>query len=269
MLDTYAAVVLTGGSSGIGKSFIEHIGRLCPGTVFCNLSRRDPHEENSLPAELKLRHFACDLAKPAELGEAASLVLAHLHTEVPNGRVLLINNAGFGAYGRFPDPDVDHLTSMVDVNVRAVVDLTARLLPMLRARGGAIVNVASTAAFQPTAYLSTYGATKAFVLHWSLGLAEELRSERIPVLALCPGPTATAFFRRAGLRPGTVPKVLGQSSDEVVRAALRALQARRCVVVTGWKNKLLAATSSKLPKTWAARLGAMVLARVRLNAAAP
>jgi uncharacterized protein len=267
--DRFAAVIVTGGSSGIGKSFIEHVGKVCPSALVCNLSRQDPHGVKPLiPEELKLRHFPCDLSDRAALGPAVARVLEALKLEAPEGPVLLINNAGFGGYGVFPEPSSDHQLNMVDLNVRAVVDVTARVLPVLLQRGGAIINVASTAAFQPTAYLSTYGATKAFVLHWSLGLGEELRSRGVRVLALCPGPTSTEFFRRAGLQQGTVPEALGQTSEQVVREAWRALVAGHSLVVTGWKNKLLAAFASKVPKALVARVGARVLARVRLRRSA-
>jgi uncharacterized protein len=265
-LDNFTAVVVTGGSSGIGKSFIEHTGKLYRNALICNLSRSQPRRDFTQgPGELKLRHVACDLADPPALGAAAERVLALLQSDAPAGPILLINNAGFGGYGCFPDPSRAHQLGMIDLNVRAVVDLTARLLPALLARGGAIVNVASTAAFQPTAYLATYGATKAFVLHWSLGLREELRGRGVHVLAVCPGPTSTQFFRRAGLRQGTVPDAFGQSSDQVVRESLSALRRGRTLVVTGWKNKLMATVSSKLPKVLITRVSAAVLARVRLR----
>ena len=188
-----------------------------------------------------------------------------LEREVPAGQVLLLNNSGFGAYGGFPAPGVDEMKEMIDVNVRAVVELTGRLLPLLKRRGGVIVTVASTAAFQPTAYMATYGATKAFVLHWSLALNEELRGSGVRALALCPGPTATEFFHRAGLRKGSVSASLSMSSDAVVSATLRAIAARRSLVVPGWKNWVSTFLVSKLPKTLAARLAAIVLARFRLK----
>jgi short-subunit dehydrogenase len=154
---------------------------------------------------------------------------------------------------------------MVDVNVRAVVELTARLTPALRARGGAVVNVASTAAFQPTPFMAVYGAAKAFVLHWSLALGEELRGTGVSVTAVCPGPTATEFFRRAGLKRGAVTQRWGQTAEAVAEGMLRAALAGRPLWVSGGKNKVLAALAGRLPKVWAARAGAWVLARFRLS----
>lgn len=265
MLECVSAVVVTGGSSGIGKSFIEHMGRLRPSVRFCNLSRTRPSLKIS---ELNLRHIPCDLADRSAFPAVVDEVLDFLNDEAPAGPVLLVNNSGFGGYGHFPQPSEDQAVAMIEVNVGAVVRLTAALLPTLRARTGAIVNVASTAAFQPTPYLATYGATKAFVLHWSLALHEELRGAGVTALAVCPGPTATDFFRRAGFEGGKAAGGM-QTSDEVVRETLRALAAGRSLVVTGWKNRLMTAVSSKLPKVLVARLARRVLARTRLTKAGP
>ncbi len=215
-------------------------------------------------SELNLRHIPCDLADRGAFPPVLAEVLDFLNDEAPSGQILLVNNSGFGGYGHFPEPSADHAGAMIDVNVGAVVRLTAALLPTLRSRGGAIVNVASTAAFQPTPYLATYGATKAFVLHWSLSLHEELRGSGVSALAVCPGPTATDFFRRAGFAGGRAAGGL-QSADEVVRETLQALAAGRSLVVTGWRNRLLTAVSSKLPKALSARLARVVLARTRLR----
>ncbi|MBW8782394.1 MAG: SDR family NAD(P)-dependent oxidoreductase [Verrucomicrobia bacterium] len=264
-LTGYAAVIVTGGSSGIGKSFIKRVAKLHPGLLICNLSRSVP--DINL-CQLKLRHVPCDLSDQGALGAAVAEVLRLLNVEAPSGRVLLINNSGFGGYGRFAEVNLAHQLEMIDVNVRAVVELTGRLLPILKARGGAILTVASTAAFQPTPYLATYGATKAFVLHWNLALNEELRGSGVRALALCPGPTSTEFFRRAGLQQGSVSDSLGQTSEAVVEEALQALVRGRAQVVTGWTNKLMVAVSSKLSKPLATRIGAKILERYRLRKAA-
>ncbi len=261
-LSTFSAVVVTGGSSGIGKSFIQICAKLSPELVFCNLSRRNPSDIN---LGIRLNHFACDVSRPEEIERAIEAVIAFLDRKVPGGRVLLINNSGFGAYGHFPEPNLAHQLEMLDVNIRGLVHLTGLLLPLLKRRGGAIINLASTAAFQPTPYLAAYGASKAFVLHWSLALNEELRGSGVRALAVCPGPTATEFFRRAGLKQGSVADALSMSCEEVVLASLRALGAGRSQVVTGWKNKLGAFFGSKVPKPIAARVAALVLARFRLK----
>lgn len=233
-----------------------------PTLRFCNLSRRNPTFDTN---NIRLRHIATDLAQPAEIRRAVAEVLAWLKSDPPTGKVLLINNSGFGGYGRFPDPELGHQLEMIDLNVRALVELTGHLMPTLRQHGGAIINVASTAAFQPTPWMAVYGATKAFVLHWSLALNQELKGTGVRALAVCPGPTATEFFKRAGLQQGSVSDHLSMSSDAVVLASLEALVAGRTQVVTGWKNWLGAVLITKLPKPMAAWMAAKALAHFRFK----
>lgn len=259
-LSEFGAVTVTGGSSGIGKSFIELMGKIRPDLAVFNLSRREPDIKGS---KLKLRHIACDLSQPAQIEAAGAELEEFLNPRAPAGKILLINNSGFGSYGPFPEPNLAHQLAMIDVNVRGLVQLTARLLPALRTRGGAIMNIASTAAFQPTPGMATYGATKAFLLHWSLALNEELRGTGVRVLAVCPGPTATNFSKAAGLTLPPLPDSLCETSEQVVMASLRALAAGKSLVVSGTRNKLLAAFSAKVPKPLAARLAAKVIARHR------
>ena len=261
-LSSFSAVIVTGGSSGIGKSFIELMGKLNPGLQFCNLSRREP--DIKIPG-IKLNHFPCDLSRAAEIARAAAAIEGFLAQAVPAGRVLLINNSGFGAYGHFPEPSLEHQLELVDVNIRGLLDLTGQLLPLFKTRGGAIINMASTAAFQPTPYMGTYGASKAFVLHWSLALNEELRGSGVSALAVCPGPTTTDFSKRAGLQSGSVAPALSMTCEQVVMASLRALAAGRSQVVTGWKNKVMTFVGSKLPKPLVARAAAKVLGRYQVK----
>jgi short-subunit dehydrogenase len=179
--------------------------------------------------------------------------------------VLLINNSGFGSYGRFPEPNLQHQLELLDVNIRGLVQLTGELLPALRSRGGAVLNVASTAAFQATPYMATYGASKAFVLHWTLALNEEWKGTGLRALAVCPGPTATEFFRRAGLKPGSVSDALSMPAERVVLGALQALGSRRSVFVPGWKNKLSAAAGSLGSKQLSASIAGRIIGRYRLS----
>ncbi|MBM3854866.1 MAG: SDR family NAD(P)-dependent oxidoreductase, partial [Verrucomicrobia bacterium] len=210
-----------------------------------------------------------DVSRREELERVAGELSAFLAATVPTGRILLVNNSGFGAFGRFPEPGLDRQLELIDVNVRAVVDLTGRLLPTLRARGGAILNIASTVAFQPTAYAATYGASKAFVLHWTLALNEELRGSGVRALAVCPGTTTTEFFRTAGLADGAVAAAVSQAPETVVAVALRALGSGRSQVVPGWFNKLYTFAGSKLPKPLATRIAALVFGRFRLGRTSP
>lgn len=210
--------------------------------------------------QLNVRHFPCDFSDTSQLSTAIETILPLLYREVPDGRILLINNSGYGTYGRFLETEMADHAGMISVNIRAVVELTSRLLPILVERGGAVITIASTAAFQPTPFLATYGATKAFVLHWSLALSGELRGTDVQVLAVGPGPTRTGFADRAGLGSHLLFNRLGETPEAVAARALRAWAAGQSLVVTGWRNALLARLGAILPKTWVARLAGLVLA---------
>ncbi|MBI5690602.1 MAG: SDR family NAD(P)-dependent oxidoreductase [Verrucomicrobia bacterium] len=262
-LASYSAVVVTGGSSGIGKSFIELGAKLNPELVFCNLSRRSPGEKIASLLGKRLNHFGCDLSRAGEVRRAAEAVQSWLEKAVPEGRILLINNSGIGAFGEFPQPNLERQLEIVDLNVRAVVEMTGCFLPLLRRRGGGIINVASTLGFFPAAFSATYSASKAFVLHWSLALREDLRGSGIRVLALCPGTTSTEFFAAAGQGQGAVVGVLTHQPDEVARKALSALAANRALVVPGGVNGLYTTLGARLPKRWVAGLAGDLMRRLR------
>jgi short-subunit dehydrogenase len=263
-LAPFTLTVVTGGSSGIGKAFISMIAEANPRMAICNLSRRAP-EGLSPEVCARLLHVPCDLGKPELRQGAAGEAIRFIRQHHNRSKTLLINNSGFGSYGYFSSAELATQLDMLQVNVAAPLELTSLLLPELRERGGAVINVASVSGFQSTPYLATYGATKAFVLHWSLALHEELRPHGIPVQALCPGPTRTEIFRRAGLRLGVKEEAGLATAEAVVRASLRGLARGRPLVVPGWRNKILATLSGALPRALAARLSAKAMARYRLK----
>lgn len=259
-----SVIIVTGGSSGIGCSIIKAIKNLAPTSTLCNLSRSKPgdfFDQHGI-------HIATDLSDSKAVAAAAAQ-LNIIIAEAEAGEVLLINNSGFGDYGRLQDLNRTKQLQMIDLNVRAVVDLTAHLLPQMLERGGCVVNVASTASFQPTAYLATYGATKAFVLNWTLALGEDLRGTKVRTLAVCPGPTRSNFFKSAGFE--TPPMQEGASltpdmtSEQVADLTLQALAKGKSLLVTGWRNKLIAFFGSKFPIIVVTRVGAAILRKMRLE----
>jgi short-subunit dehydrogenase len=259
-LKTFSTVVVTGASSGIGEGYVKAIAKINSGAQFINLSRTIPRI--SLDGG-RLQHIQADLGT-AEGQEAAMAVLeARLAGTGTKGRLLLINNSGFGSYGNFPEPGLENCLRMLDLNARAPMLLTGRLLPMLKERGGAVVNIASIAAFQPTPLMSVYGATKAFLLNWSLGLSQDLRETGVRVLCVCPGPTSTNFFQAAGFDEPPVPGWLGQTTDAVVEESLKALAAGKPLLVCGIFNKLQVAISSRIPKVLVSKLARQSLEKVR------
>jgi hypothetical protein len=170
---------------------------------------------------------------------------------------VLVNCAGLGHTAPFDAQPLPAVRAMLDVNVRALVELTHAFLPGMRERGrGRIVNVASNAAFQPVPFLTVYAATKSFVLSFSEGLAEELRGTGVRVQALCPGITATEFLDVAETHPGLlVTRMPMMTADEVVRASLRGLDRGRVRVVAGWPNRVLGFVAQRLaPRALARRV---------------
>ncbi len=250
--------LITGASSGIGAGFARHLARADYDVV---LVARRKEELEQLAAELEGAHgigaevIAADLAA----GEGVSAVERRLS----RGEVdLLVNNAGFGTYGEFSALAIEREIQEIDVNVRALVRLShAALQSMTARRAGAIINVASTAAFQPVPYNATYAATKAFVLHFSEALHEELRSCGVVVTCLCPGPVPTEFQEVAGIDPARVPAISWTSVDAVVEAALSGVRRRRAIVIPGAVNRFTATAASLGPRFVVRRLAGTMFKR--------
>jgi short-subunit dehydrogenase len=169
----------------------------------------------------------------------------------------LVNNAGFGYYGPFDRQEPSRLAQLVRLNCEAIVFLTHALLPQLRASGdGVVLNVASAAAFQPTPFMTVYGASKAFVLSFSEGLAEELRGKGVWVGAYCPGPVETEFGEVSGAAGhiARVPQVL--SADEAAREALGQIERRQVIHVPKPLYRFATASVRLLPRALVRRISA-------------
>jgi short-subunit dehydrogenase len=162
---------------------------------------------------------------------------------------LLVNNAGFGLIGRFAELDAKRLRQMIDLNVGALTELCRAVTPqMIKRKSGAILNVASTAAFQPGPNMAVYFATKAFVLSFTEALHEELKPHGVKVSSLCPGPTRTEFGEVAGFGGSGMFDRVAMESPEVVSAGLHGLDRNHAVVVPGWMNKVVAASTRFAPR---------------------
>lgn len=255
-----AAVIITGGSSGIGKCFIERLLNLEDEFPICNISRSKP--ELKIGAD-SVTHIPLDLSKSIPEEETLTAVNKFLDSVERSGEITLINNSGVGAYGKFQEIDVNRQLQMIQLNVCAVVHLTSLFLPLLQKRGGTVINIASTASFQPTPQLTTYGATKSFLLNWSLALGEDLRRTKVRTLCVCPGPTSTNFFRAAGFEESPLPDSIGQTSDQVVDSTMKAWSKGTRFVVSGWSNKVLTTLSACMPRGLVTTLSGMLLRKVR------
>lgn len=242
--------LVTGASSGIGAVFAEKLAQRGHDLVLIARSR-DKLEAiaNSLSQQHGIRTtvIAQDLTD-VNAGEVIVSRLEQQHIAID----VLINNAGFGTYGEFTDGDLKTHLDMIQLNVSALVDLAYRCLQGMKARrSGSIVNISSTAAFQPIPYFAVYAASKAFVLSFSESLWYEYKDYNVKVLGVCPGPTETQFFKTADF-PDSLSESAGRNYDspeEVVEASLKALDRGESNVVTGGlNNQLLVNANRFLPR---------------------
>jgi short-subunit dehydrogenase len=250
--------IVTGASSGIGEALAVAMGAQGTHVV---LVARSVDRLTALAARIegaggKATALPADLAAP---GAAQRLFDEIQQRDLPVDT--LVNNAGFGFYGPFETEAPVHLGEMLQVNIVALTELTRLFVPSLLERRGTILNVASTVAFQPSPYMSAYGATKAFVLSLSEALWAEYRARGLHVAAVCPGPVETPFIDAmgAGVR-STVVFRMALSVDAVVRACLRALDGKQPTRIVGFMNWLLAQTSRFSPRALTARVSAAMFA---------
>ena len=244
--------LVTGASAGLGVEFARQLSKRGHRLV---LAARRKERLEEMAAELgNARAAAIDLSKP----EAVTELIADIEGAGEDVD-LLINNAGFGLIGRFAELDAKREREMIDLNVGALTDLCRAVAPRMIARkSGGILNVASTAAFQPGPKMAVYFATKAFVLSLTEALHEELKPHGIKVSCLCPGPTRTEFGEVAGFGGNSLFDRVAMRADDVVRQGLNGLDRNRAVVVTGWLNKLGAASTRFAPRPAARKIAGSI-----------
>lgn len=234
--------LITGASAGLGVDFARQYA--AKGHRLVLVARRKDRLD-ALAKELgNARAVTIDLGEPGAAGRLMADLDAH------GERVdVLINNAGFGLWGRFADLDGPKQRGMIDLNCGTLVELCHAVLPaMLKRKDGAILNVASTAAFQPGPGMATYFATKAFVLSFTEALHEEVRTKGVRVSALCPGPTATEFGAVAGFTGNGAFDAMSAKSADVVAAGIAALDKNKAVMIPGIANKAGAQGHRFLPR---------------------
>jgi short-subunit dehydrogenase len=244
--------VITGASAGLGVDFARQLS--ARGHRLVLVARRKDRLE-ALARELgNARAVAIDLSK----ANAAAKVMADLEGAGEQVEIL-VNNAGFGLTGKFAKRDAKQLRQMIDLNVGTLTDLCRAVAPQMIARkSGAILNVASTAAFQPGPNMAVYFATKAFVLSFTEALHEELKPHGVRVTCLCPGPTRTEFGDVAGFGGSGMFDRLAMESPKVVEVGLKALDKNRAVVVAGLVNKVGAASTRFAPRSVVRRIAGAI-----------
>lgn len=252
--------LITGASSGIGEAFARALA--ARGHNLLLVARSEDKlitlcSELGRVRDIHCQYVAIDLSQPESP--------ARLFEETQNRGFdidLLINNAGFGSMGDFASHDLGRELNIVDLNVRSLVAMTHRFLQPMRARkSGAIINVASTAGFQPVPYMATYAATKAFVLSFSEALWEENREHGIKVMALCPGVTETGFFNAS--RMDKPPARTVQTPEEVVEVALQGLSRGKGSIISGWLNRFMITLERVLPRSFVVKTMGSVMRNSR------
>ena len=248
--------VVTGASAGIGLALAERLG--AGGTNLVLTARRADRLE-SLAATLATKYgirveiCAADLTRPEASAEIHAFT-AGKGIEVE----LLVNNAGFGAFGYIQDIPTSRLLEMIQVNCAAVVHLTQLFAPaMIARRHGDIMIVSSVAAFQALPFNSAYAATKAFDLIFAEGIAEELREFGVRVCALCPGSTNTEF-QQVAQQPVRVFRS-AETAEKVARVGLAALAEGRSFVISGAKNRLMVEAERLAPRQLVARMAGKMM----------
>ncbi len=254
--------VITGASSGFGREFALIAAR--EGFTPVLAARRKALLE-SLAVDLKVKHGveAKVLALDLSIEESVQKLKVFCD-ELSAFPEVLVNNAGFGVFGPAIDLPAERIHRMTALNASAVAELSTFFARRMQASGaGRILNVASTAAFQPCPYLGVYGATKAFVLSFSEALAEELRGSGVTITALCPGPAKTNFGKAAGLKADSPFEKMAADARKVAEFGWRAMLLGKPVCVEGALNAFGAFIAQISPRGLARRIAGNLLARMK------
>lgn len=243
-----AWALVTGASQGIGLELAKCFAQDGINLV---LVARSAARLHALADAWQTEHGIRVLAIAMDLAQDGAA--DHLHRQLKEAGIrvtYLVNNAGVGLYGRYPTTAIEAEHQMIELNCLALTRLTKLFLPdMLAQKHGRILNLASTAAFQPGPYQAVYFATKAYVLSYSEAIAEDLAGSGITVTALCPGLTESGFVERAGMgQSGFAQRSAIASAKTVAVKGYRAMHAGRRVVVPGWLNWLLTQTPRLTPR---------------------
>jgi uncharacterized protein len=250
--------LITGASSGIG----EAIARKLAGRRFdCVLTARRTDRLEKLATDLGKSHGVSARVVGADLGNyggASELIEAVSRIE-PRIDVL-VNNAGFGVYGRLVEQDASRVAQMIELNVTSLTVLTHHYVKeMVKHRSGRVLQVSSIGAFQPSPLYAVYSATKSYVLSFSEALNHELHGTGVSVTTMCPGLTATEFHAVAAHKKPKWMNLVTMTAEDVAEIGIRSMMRGRSVVTTGFLNKLTALLVKLMPRSWATSMAEMTM----------
>ena len=238
--------LITGASSGIGAALAHEFAS--HGHALVLTARREP-ELNALADAIAAKSHARPRVIAADLGQPEGV--AHLAAALQEAGLevsILVNNAGFGLLGDVAQLDPAKQLAIVDLNNRALTDLTLRFIPGIKRHKGGILNVASIAGFMPGPGMAVYHASKAYVVSLTEALHEELKTEGVKVCALCPGPVPTEFNDRAGMPDDYFPQALSRTASRVAREGYEGFMAGHRIVVPGGPNRIATLLPRLLPR---------------------
>jgi len=239
--------LITGASFGIGQELAAIFARESYSLV---LVARTADKLRQIAADLEKAHGTRSLILATDL--AAPGAAAYVHDQTTRADIkldVLVNNAGFGQFGLFAESDLEECLKQIQLNITTLTHLTRLYLPeMLARKTGRILNIASTAAFQPGPLMAVYYATKAYVLHFSEAIANELKGTGVTVTCLCPGATVTEFHKRANMTNINLLKFGAMDAHTVAEDGYRGLMAGKPLVISGFKNWLLAQSVRLSPR---------------------
>ena len=245
-----AYALITGSSKGIGRAIAHELARRKFNLILTARSENLLHrlaQELTTQYNVDVQFLAADLSSPLGVADVTGFVIAR---QLPVN--VLVNNSGYGLWGRFDNLNLQQQINMLRLNNESVIGLTYGLLPVLREQHRAyILNVASTTAYQAVPFMSVYAASKSFIVSFSRGLSKELRGSHVSVTCLSPGATETNFMEVAGIKSCKLidsAKRVSMTADDVAAQAVQALLAGKTEHIPGWLNKITAYANNLLPK---------------------
>ncbi len=238
--------LITGGSKGIGYEFAKLFARDKYNLI---LIARSADLLNKVKKELEENENIEVVVIPLDLLEPDSLYILQREIKRRNIEIdVLVNNAGFGGYGKFVNDDIERDIDMIHLNIEAITRITYEFLPeMLRRGRGKILNVASIAAFMPGVLSAVYYAAKSYILNWSLAIEEEIKGSGVSLSVLCPGPVKTDFMRTSGMGEAKIMRWLATSPINVAKTGYNGLMREKPLIIPGTFNRLLVLGSRIMP----------------------
>lgn len=242
--------LITGASSGIGEEFARQYAAKGNSLI---LVARSGNKLEKLANELSAKHEIKVKVLTIDLSQIDAAEKVHTQCKQEGLKInVLINDAGVGLIGKFDDFELERIEDMLVLNVVTLTKLTYLFFPDLKESRGVLINIASQVAFTANPYMSSYAATKAYVLSFTEGIRVEYEKEGVRIFPVCPGPTYTKFFEKTATSPDDI-KFKFRPPKDVVEETLAGIDNNKDVVLVGWENKIMTTLMRLIPRSWSAK----------------